>query len=280
VTSTIASTAVSTRDQITVAATSTATNIATQVNTRATPLIDGLETIVNRILPADSDAEKAPAGQTNQATRVVDLGRSVSYRVTRRVSVAVAPVTQSAKDLRAAAEKNTVVVKSKDQINALNIRVIALLDVLKTHSKELQENVQKAPREASTKVQLRVSELSNKVLAEIDALSSYLKEHSPSLPESIQVRIQPLMAFVNDRYVVVRSEIAKKDISAVQKARNILHLTTEETLPILQSAAQEIKDSLVGYQVKVQEKIHDVNSSVNLAAASALHSARVILVGK
>ncbi|KAG0314086.1 hypothetical protein BGZ99_008378 [Dissophora globulifera] len=280
VTSSIASTAASTRDQITSTATSTATNIATQVNSRATPLVDGLETIVNRILPADSEGEKTPAGQTNQATRVVDIGRSVSHRVTRRVSIAVAPVTQSAKELRAAAEKNTVVVKSKDQITALNTRVNDLLEALRVHSKELQENVQKAPREASTQVQLRVSELSSKVLAEIDSLSTYLKEHSPALPESIQVRIQPLMTFVNDRIVVVKSELSKKDISAIQKARNILHLTTEETLPILQSAAQEIKDSLVSYQVKAQEKIHDVNSSVNLAAASAYHSARVIIVGK
>ncbi|KAI1317614.1 hypothetical protein EDD11_008184 [Mortierella claussenii] len=285
----ITTTAASTRDQITTAATTTATNIATTVNTRATPLVNGLETIVDRILPADgsADAEKTAAGQTNQAVRVADIGRSVTRRVTRRVGVAVAPVTKSANDLRTAAEKNTVVVKSKDQLNALNTRLTALLETLRVHSKELQENVQKAPREASTRVQTRVSELSSKVLAEIDSLSGYLKQHSPALPEYVQVRLQPLVSFVNDRYSVVRGEIVKTDISAVQKARNILHLTTEETLPILQNAANDIREHLVGYQVKVQEGVHkgvvkvqEVNSSVNLAAARAVHSARVILVGK
>ncbi|KAF9559833.1 hypothetical protein EC968_006469 [Mortierella alpina] len=287
VTSSIASTAASTRDQITnaatstknnitSAATSTATTIATTVNTHATPLVNGLETIVDRILPAEGENEKAPAGQSNQATRVVDITRSVQARVTRRVSVAVAPVTESA-----------AVVKSKDQLHALNDRLNALIKSLREQSQELQENVKKAPHEASTRVQTRVSELSSKVLKEVDSVSKYLKEHSPSLPQSVQNRLQPLMTFVNDRYVVVKTEIVKSDVSPVQKARNILHLTTEETLPILQNAAQDVRDSLVRYQVKAQESVHkgltkvqEVHSSVNLAAARAVHSVRVILVGK
>ncbi|GJJ70162.1 hypothetical protein EMPS_02511 [Entomortierella parvispora] len=284
----ITTAATSTRDQITTVATSTATTIATSVNTRATPLVNGLEHIVNRLLPADAEtkAEETATTQSNQAVRVVDIGRSVSLRVSRRVSVAVSPVTKQAQELRAAAEKNTVVVKSKDQIHALNTRLTALLESLRAHTKELQENVQKAPREASTRVQTRVSELSTKVLAEVDSLSLYLKEHSPALPEYVQVRLQPLVTFVNDRYVIVKSEIVKKDVSAVQKARNILHLTTEETLPILQSAAQDVRNSLVGYQVKVQETIHqglvkvqEVNSSARLAAHRSYHNVRIILVG-
>ncbi|KAG0207429.1 hypothetical protein BGX28_001310 [Mortierella sp. GBA30] len=298
VTSSIASTAASTRDQITTAATTTknnittaatttATTIATKVNTHAAPLVNGLETIVDRVLPAEGEEEKAPTGEGNQATRVVDLGRSVSRRVTRRVSVAVAPVTQSAQDLKTAAENNAVVVKSKDHLQALNARLTSLVNSLRTHSKELQENVKKAPHEASTRVQTRVSELSSKVLSEIDSLSTYLKEHSPSLPQSVQDRIQPLVTFVNDRYVVVKNEIVKSDVSAIQKARNILHLTTEDTLPILQNAAQDVRESLKGYQVKAQESVHkglvkvqEVHSSVNLAAARAFHSVHVILVGK
>ncbi|KAG9071411.1 hypothetical protein KI688_005623 [Linnemannia hyalina] len=295
---TITNRAVSTRDQITNvatstannitnAATSTATTIATTVNTRATPLVNGLETIVDRVLPAGVDAEKTPVGQSNQATRVVDLGRTVTRRVSRRVGVAVSPVTQTAQEYRASVEKSTVVVKSKDHINALNTRLSALLESLHAHTKELQENVQKGSHEVSTRVQSRVSELSGKVLAEVDSLSAYLKVHSPALPESVQARIQPLLTFVNDRYVVVKTEIIKTDVSAIQKARNILNLTTEETLPILQSAAKDIRESLGQYQVKVQEsvnkgyaKVQDVHSSVHLTAARAYHSARVILVGK
>ncbi|KAF9903736.1 hypothetical protein EC991_003384 [Linnemannia zychae] len=295
---TITNRAVSTRDQITTvatstannitnAATSTATNIATTVNTHATPLVDGLETIVNRVLPAGADSEKTSEGQSNQATRVVDLGRTVTRRVTRRVGVAVSPVTQTAHDIRVAAEKNTVVVKSKDQIHALNTRLSALVESLRAHTKELQSNVQNGSREASTRVQTRISELSGKVLAEVDSLSVYLKEHSPALPEYVQVRIQPLVTFVNDRYVVVKAEIVKNDVSAIQKARNILHLTTEETLPILQSAANDIRQSLVQYQVKVQEGVHkgylkvqEANSYAHLTAARAVHSVRVIFVGK
>ncbi|KAK3823674.1 MAG: hypothetical protein JOS17DRAFT_687576 [Linnemannia elongata] len=283
----ITTVATSTANNITNAATSTATTIATTVNTHATPLVNGLETIVDRVLPAGVDSEKTPVGQSNQATRVVDLGRTVTRRVSRRVGVAVSPVTQTAQEYRASVEKSTVVVKSKDQIHALNTRLSALVESLRAHTKELQENVQKGSREASTRVQSRVSELSGKVLAEVDSLSAYLKEHSPSLPESVQIRIKPLVTFVNDRYAVVKTEISKPDVSAIQKARNILHLTTEETLPILQSAANDIRESLGQYQVKVQESVHqgyvkvqEVNSSVHLAAARAVHSARVILVGK
>ncbi|KAF9438071.1 hypothetical protein BGZ76_009852 [Entomortierella beljakovae] len=279
----ITTTAVTTRDQITTAASSRANIIATEVNTRATPLVDGFENVVNRFLPANADDEKTTAGQSNQATRVVDIGRSVSVRVSNRVVVAVAPVTKSAQEFKAAAEKNTVVVKSKDQINALNTRLNSVIDSLRVHTKELSEHVQNVPRVAST----QVSELSGKVITEIESLSAYLKEHGPTLPDYVQVRLQPLVAFVNERIVVVKGEFGKTDISAVQKARNVLYLTTEQTLPILQNAADEIRTSLAGYQVKAQEGVHkgfekakEINSSVALASHRAAHSVRVILVGK
>ncbi|KAF9287547.1 hypothetical protein BGZ74_001067, partial [Mortierella antarctica] len=286
---TVVSTATSTRDNVTARATSTATAIATQVNTRATPLVDGLENVVNRYLPAETDGEKT-AGQTNQASRVVDLGRSASLRVTRRVSARVAPITEpisrTVHEYRDAAEKNVYVVKSKDQLHTLNSRLTSLLESLRVHANELKENVEKVPAQASSSVQTRVTVLSSKVLAEIDSLSVYLKEHSPSLPESVQKRLEPLMSFVNDRYIVVRGEIVKTDVSAVQKARNILHLTTVETLPILQNAAHEVRETLVSYQVSVQEqlhkgltKVHEVNSSVHVAAHRAMHSAHVIILG-
>jgi hypothetical protein len=132
---TITSTATSTVNKATSTAVSTRDQIATKVNTHATPLVDGFETIVNRILPANADSEKTTAGQTNQATRVVDIGRSVSVRVANRVNVAVAPGTQSAQDVKDAAEKNTVVVKSKDQLHALNTRLNAVIGSLRVHTK-------------------------------------------------------------------------------------------------------------------------------------------------
>ncbi|KAG0292140.1 hypothetical protein BGZ96_004483 [Linnemannia gamsii] len=293
VTNNFATTAASTRDQITTAATSTANNIsvaatttatafATRVNTHATPLVDGLETIVNRVLPADAEVDQSTASQSNQASRVVDLGRNVSLRVSRRVSVSVAPIAQSAQDLRKAAENNAAMIKSKESIQALNIRLNALVESVRAHAKELQENVQKVPGEASQRVQT----LSTSLLVEIDSLSLYLKEHSPKLPVYVQVRLEPLVGFVNDRYVTVKGEMVKPDVSALQKARNILQLTTEETLPILQSAAQDVKESLLQYQVSIQEnvqngitKVQAVNSSISDAASRAVQTARVTLVG-
>ncbi|KAG0236780.1 hypothetical protein B0O80DRAFT_503902 [Mortierella sp. GBAus27b] len=249
----------------------TAATVAATVNTHATPLVDGFETIVNRILPADVEAESSTTGQSNQATRVVDITRNASLRVSRRVSIGAAPIVQSAQNLRQAAENNTALVKSKESINALNIRLNILVDALRQHAKELQENVQKVPGEASQ----RVHALSGSVLAEIESLSTFLKEHSPKLPESVQVRLEPLVGFVNDRYETVKGEMAKSDVSAVQKARNILHLTTEETLPILQSAAQDVKETLLQYQITLQSKVHEVNHSVT----ETLQTARVTLVG-
>ncbi|KAG0266915.1 hypothetical protein BG011_000054 [Mortierella polycephala] len=278
----LATTAANTRDQIATVATTTATTFATNVNTRATPLVDGLETIVNRYLPSDVEQEQTTIAQGNQASRVVDLGRNVSLRVSRRVSVGVAPIAQSALDLRKAAENHAAMIKSKESIQALNIRLNSLVDALRLHAEELRDNVQKVPGEASQRVQT----LSSSLLAEIDSLSLYLKEHGPKLPEYVQVRLQPLVGFMNDRFVTVKGELKKSDVSAIQKARNILQLTTEETLPILQSATQDVKESLLQYQVSIQEnvqrgliRVQEVNSSVTDAAARAVQSARVTLVG-
>ncbi|KAF9988459.1 hypothetical protein BGZ65_003907 [Modicella reniformis] len=287
VTSSIASTASSTANKVTSTATSTANNIASKVNVHATPLVDGLEAAVGRYLPADADSDSEDAPQTNQVTRVAGIGRAVSRRVGRRVGGAVAPVTQSAKELRTRAEQNTVVVKSKDQLNALNTHLTTLLDSLQKHSKELSDNVQKVPREASHRVHTHITELSAKVVTELDTLTKYLKEHSPSLPDPVQARIQPLVTFVNERYVVAKDEWSKKNLSAIQKARNILHLTTEETLPILRGVVLDVKSALDKYQGKAQEtiqkgylKVQEVQSSANLAVASAYHAVHVILVGK
>ncbi|KAF9997699.1 hypothetical protein BGZ65_006718 [Modicella reniformis] len=266
VTSSIVATATTTRDHLTTAATSTATSIAATVNTRATPIVDGLETIVNRILP-DTEAESSTAGQSNQATRVVDITRNVSLRVSRRVSIGAAPIVQSAQGLRKAAESNTTLVKSKESIHSLNTHLSALVESIRLHAKELQENVQKVPGEASQ----RIHALSNSLLSEMESLSTLLKEHSPKLPDSVQIRLQPLVGFVHDRYETVKGEMAKTDVSAVQKARNILQLTTEETLPILYSAAQDVKETLSHYQGSIQE---NVNRGLN-----SLHTARVTLVG-
>ncbi|KAF9102311.1 hypothetical protein BGX29_004724 [Mortierella sp. GBA35] len=266
----ITSTAASTRDQIA----TVAVNTRDQITTRAVSARDQITTV------ATSTANNITNAATSTAT---SIATTVNTHATPLVNGLETVVDRSAHELRVAAEKNTVVVKSKDHLHALNTRLSALLESLHAHTKELQDNVQKVPHAAST----RVSELSSKVLAEVDSLSVYLKEHSPALPESVQARLKPLVTFVNDRYVVVKGEIVKKDISAVQKARNILHLTTEETLPILQSAAKDIRESLGQYQVKVQESVHsgyvkvqEVNSAIHLKAAQAVHSARVILVGK
>ncbi|KAF8923138.1 hypothetical protein BGZ58_003305, partial [Dissophora ornata] len=132
----------------------------------------------------------------------------------------------------------------------------------------------------------RVQSLSGSLLTEIDSLSVYLKENGPKLPEFVQLRLEPLVSFVNDRYETVKGEVAKPDVSAMQKARNILHLTTEETLPILQNAVQDVKESLLQYQIATQEnvqrglsKVQEVNTSMSDAAARTLQSARVTLVG-
>ncbi|KAI7828579.1 hypothetical protein BC939DRAFT_443309 [Gamsiella multidivaricata] len=198
------------------------------------------------------------------------------------MSASVAPITQSAQDLRKAAENNAAVAKSKESLQALNLRLSALVESLRLHAKELQENVQKVPGEASQRVQT----LSGSLLSEIDSLSVYLKEHSPKLPEYVQLRLEPLVGFVNDRYETMKGEMVKTDVSAIQKARNILHLTTEETLPILQNAAQDVRESLLQYQISIQENVHrglskvqEVNSSMSDVAARTLQSARVTLVG-
>lgn len=313
VTSNIASKANATRTQITNAATTTVTNIQTAatttattiqtratttattvaqgINSRATPLLDGIEKVVDHYLPAEEDTKPSP--QSNQAARVVELSRSVSTRVARKVTSS--PIVQ---DGRRRVETNATLNKSKESVQQLNARLVALTETLRLQAKELQENVSKIPGDASTAVHTRVQTLNSAVLAELDSLSVYLREKSPSLPESVQRRLEPLKTFVTDRYVTVKGELAKKDVTLLQKARNILQLTTEETLPILQNAAKDIHESLLAYQIAAQENIHkgitkakevnssviakaqDLTSTVQATVARAYHGVHVIVVGK
>ncbi|KAG0234325.1 hypothetical protein BGW42_006717 [Actinomortierella wolfii] len=283
--------ATSTATTIQARATTTAANVAQGLNTRATPLIDGFEKVVDHYLPAEEDTKPSP--QSNQAARVVELTRSVSTRVTRKV--ASSPIVQGG---RRRVENSAAINKSKESVQQLNARLAALVETLRLQAKELQENVSKIPSDASAATRTRVQHLNSAVLAQIDSLSVYLKEKSPSLPESVQRRLEPLKVFITDRYVTVKGELAKKDITLLQKTRNILQLTTEETLPILQNAAKDIRESLASYQVAAQEniqvginkakevnstvvtKVQDLTSSIQAAVARTMHGVHVIAVGK
>ncbi|OAQ35516.1 hypothetical protein K457DRAFT_53583, partial [Linnemannia elongata AG-77] len=191
-----------------------------------------VETVSKYTEPYSTRLQPAISKVDQIATKSLDVFETTFPIVTKPTSEIVTQVKKP--------YNNATVIKSKESIQALNIRLNALIEAVRAHAIELQENVQKVPSEASQRVQT----LSTSLLVEIDSLSVYLKEHSPKLPVYVQVRLEPLVGFVNDRYVTVKGEMVKPDVSALQKARNILQLTTEETLPILQSAAQEVKESL------------------------------------
>jgi len=260
---------------ITTTASTAASQIASHLNDKTAPIVSGLETIANRYLPGQ---ETTTNPNQNQVTRVMELTRSVSSRVSGRLGG-----PQSTQELYQLAENNMIVNRSKESIETVSQKLTELLGSLQTQTKDLiQTNVQ----DVSNQVHVRVISLSGAVVAQFESLTTFLKENSPDLPASLQQRLQPVIEYLNERLAVIKAEFAKSDLTVLQRTQNVLMITTEQTIPILLKAANDIKLILISYQIKAQEnvqkgidKVADFQSSFQRTASEAVHKVHFVFTG-
>jgi hypothetical protein len=265
--------------------TTRATSIAVSLNERVTGVVNNVEATVDRWLP---DGESAHDDEANQATRVYKLSLTVSSRLMQRMNDQLEKnnIPRSKQDLIKLAETSALLQTTTDKLKTLNETLNEWVLLSTQAAKErIPESVTQrvtdvtitlrtqyeATREGAQK---RVADLSAELVTQLNSISSYIKQHSPTLPPFLQERLEPLIRFANTEYTIIRDEAVRSDLSTVQKARNIVSLTQEQVLPILHSSVQEVQDQLKHYTEvasqskdkvvsEVKTRLHSLGVSVN-----------------
>lgn len=239
-----------------------ATNIAVVVNQHVTGVVDNVEKAVDRWLP---DGENIHEDESNQATRVYNLSLTVSSRIVQRVNSQLEKnnIPRSKQDLVKLAETNALLQSTTEKLKLLNETLNEWVVLSTQAAKErIPDSVTQRVTDVTVTLktqydstQKHVADLSHELVNQLNGISAYIKEHSPSLPPFLQQRLEPLIRFANTEYTIIRDEAVRADLSTVQKARNIVVLTQDQVLPILQSSVQEVQEQLRHYtEVATQSK--------------------------
>lgn len=239
--------------------TTPANNIAKGVNQRVTGVVDNVEAVVDRWLPAEG--EHAHADESNQATRVYKFSLDVSHRLIHLVNVQLEKnhVPRSKEDIVKLAETNALLKAAFEKINALNETLTQWVLLSAQAAKDrLPPSVTESVTELTVSAQRqyeqtrefaakRLSDLSAELIKQLDGISEYIKVHSPALPVFVQQGLQPLVTFIKSEYDIIHSQAVRPELSAVEKAREIVRLNQVEVLPVLQSSLQDIQEQIKHY---------------------------------
>jgi hypothetical protein len=241
-------------------ATQTATTIARGVNQRASVLMDNYEAVVERWLPA----ETSKARDDNQVMRLYDITASLPVRVSTLVGAQLDhhQIPHTAEDFKRLRDASSILRETTLRIESLTVQLnewVAISKGLATETipSTLNQKVVEARVTlingfdstvtvvtANEKVQFYTQEL----VATLDKAATYVKDHGPTLPEFVQVRLNPLFTFVTNQYQLVAEELKKPNVLPSDKAKNVIVLTQQQVLPLMKKSLDDFTEHIRNYQ--------------------------------
>jgi hypothetical protein len=243
-------------EKVTDPATQTATTIAKGVNQRASVLVDNYEAVVDRWFPIENVTK---ARDDNQVVRIYDITASLPTRVTTLVSTQIDHKTEDFRKLR---DANIILRETTVRIEALNTQLGQWVAISKSLAIEkIPSHINQKVEEARTTIvhgfdttvtvvtaNEKVQYYTQEILVTLDKAASYVKEHGPTLPEFIQVRLDPLFTFATNQYQLVTVELQKPDVPPSEKAMNVLALTQSQVLPLMKKSLDDVTEQIRTYQ--------------------------------
>jgi hypothetical protein len=220
------------------------TPIARNVDKSLEPFINTYDGIVHRLLPAEeSETEEERGVDSYQTYRAYSLTSKAQRRLSRRLKRQITN-TQSftSTQLRQLQESSALLRQATDSVATLNSKLNELVSTAKTNAVSLRDTVQN--QDVATTLQ----GLSKNLLATTDSIAKYIKENAGQLPEYFHASLDPLVTFFNGMYEDVVKEIRKDDANTLQKAKDIVNVTSQHTLPVLQQSLTNLSTSLESYR--------------------------------
>ncbi|KAG2199646.1 hypothetical protein INT47_005171 [Mucor saturninus] len=206
-----------------------------------TSVVQAPTELVNRYLPPKKD----------ESSRNVEDNRNVLSIVKERLAHRLQSIPHSKADVARLAE---TLQETFHSIQIANTRLNDFIVSLKGGYTSTQN-----------KANQRINELTIDLIKRLDSAAAYVKEHHviSNLPSSLHIVVDPLVTFASNEYEIVRTQVLKDDLAPLQKATNIMHLTQEYVLPLIQNSIQQVR----------QYSLYSNNSKGNKEASSGLVSA-------
>ncbi|KAG2182028.1 hypothetical protein INT43_006954 [Umbelopsis isabellina] len=243
-------------------------------------ILDNLEYAVDRVLPQQkktvkrskkkNDDEKKPVSQQERA---YTLALDTKSRLISRFPT-VEHIPSSRKELEQTLKANALLKGAFDRMErldqSLRYSYTQTTDLTKktltepltqqfgTISKHMHDNYEAARSFADASVNGITAEL----VAHMDTTIDFVKTHNTYFPELVRNRLQPLLNFAGQEYDIIRAQLLNTDISTMQKARNVLGLSKDQIMPLLQESMDALHEELRYYQVYADKSKNDALKSL------------------
>ncbi|KAI8576530.1 hypothetical protein K450DRAFT_256624 [Umbelopsis ramanniana AG] len=232
------------------------------VDRAAQNILDNLEYAVDRVLPAAAATAKEPNHPLTQQERAYSLAIDTKARLMSRLPSAVDQIPRSRTELQQTLQANTLLQGAFDRLQKLDQSLrhtteTTKRNIITTPIETLSKTVHDRYEAARSFTDQRINNVTAELVAHLDHTIAYVQKHNHLFPEAVRTRLQPLVSFAGQEYDIVREQVLKTDISSVQKAKNVLALSTNYILPLMKDSMDALHEELRYYRVYMDKSRND-----------------------
>ncbi|RHZ82741.1 hypothetical protein Glove_104g41 [Diversispora epigaea] len=259
-------------------------NMAKTIDSSLTIVVDKLEFAVYTWLPEEGSNNNerdinnsVPPNDTFQIFRTLNLADVGRQRLTKRFKTKFNNTT-STYNFAQLQESNVLLKQATDTVANLNQILTGMVVNVRdsVQNPENSFNIQSRLHDLTTlllgdlnnkedlqkTVSTRIVDLSQALVATTDSISAYIKLNAKNFPEALQFRLHPLVNFFEERYADIVKEIKNREGTPTEKARNIVNVTTQHTLPLLQSSLTDFQELLQFYKSSLETSVNNTAEKV------------------
>ncbi|CAO3620648.1 unnamed protein product [Mucor hiemalis] len=215
-----------------------ANQVATEANKRFGNVVDNVEAVIHRYLPAEENKNTENAREINQAVRAYyilnDATLRLSQRVTEQVKTSAAQIPRTRGDIARITETSALVQKTTANIQVLQESLVQSITLY------AQQAHQRLPPSVTERIQVlhtttneRLQTLTQQVSTQLLQVIDYVKVQSnETTPEWLKTRVASLVDIANTHVELVRTQYAREDITSLEKAKNVAQALQSQVLPI------------------------------------------------
>ncbi|GAA5816403.1 hypothetical protein MFLAVUS_009932 [Mucor flavus] len=220
-----------------------ANQVAKEANKRFSNVVDNVEAVIQRYLPAET--KPSEAREINQAVRAYyvlnDASLRLSQRVTEQLKTSAAQIPRTRGDIARITETSALVQKTTANIQVLQETLIQSITLY------AQQAHQRLPPAVTERLQVlhattndRLQGLTQQVSTQLLQVIDYVKVQSTETPEWLKNRVTSLVEIANKQVELVRTQYAREDITSLDKAKNVAQALQSQVLPILQLVQSQL----------------------------------------
>jgi len=209
------------------------------LNSTIDSIATNAETILDRFLPADHEAEtETEMGCKDGVARLRHVGVDATRRLSHVVRTQIDTISSSSSQVPLLNLKD-----SSKILERATQEVATLSEKLAQVMAQTKDNVSSYKKSGLDIIQVYQASLVAHLSFEYEHVASYLKSHSASMPDSVRAHLEPSFNFITERCSKVSAELYNNDHSPAEKASTALLLATE-SVPYLEDICRYLSTYL------------------------------------